>query len=98
MLPFAQPAFAEFKPSSWTTQKNYSDKISHKLGFGFMNTATGWTALFYEPTKPGNKLAGLAKGIGYTVSNTAGGLIHAVTFPIPVDVPLPGGGINHEYE
>lgn len=55
-------------------------------------------ALFYEPTRPGNKLLGLAKGIGFAISNTAGGAIHAVTFPVPLDVPLPGGGISREYK
>lgn len=97
-FPSFSSAFADFPPSSWTRQTGYFDKISHKLGFGFLNTATGWTALFFEPARPGNKFAGLAKGIGYTVSNTAGGLIHAVTFPVPLDVPLPGGGISREYK
>lgn len=90
--------FAELEASPWTAQKSYADKISHKLGFGFLNTATGWTALLFEPAKPGNKFIGLVKGIGYTISNTAGGLIHAATFPIPVDLPLAEGGISYEYK
>ena len=98
LLTFSQHAFAGLESSPWTQKNTYYDKISHKLGFGFLNTATGWTALLFEPVKPGNKLLGLAKGIGYAISNTAGGMIHAVTFPIPIDLPLPGGGISHEYE
>ncbi len=97
LLTLSQSAFAAFEPSPWTKKTTYYDKISHKLGFGFLNTATGWTALLFEPVKPGNKFLGLAKGIGYNISNTAGGMIHAVTFPIPIDVPLPGGGISGEY-
>ena len=98
LLLFASPAFAEFKPSPWVDKTPYAEKISQKLGFGALNFFTGWTALFFEPARPGNKLAGLGKGILYTITNTAGGAIHAVTFPIPIDLPLPEGGISHEYE
>ena len=97
LLAFSRQSFAAFEASPWTQKTIYSEKISQKLGFGFLNTATGWTALFFEPAKPGNKFLGLAKGLGYTISNTAGGMIHAVTFPLPLDVPLLGGGISHEY-
>lgn len=96
-LIFSKSSFAALESSSWTKESNYSDKVTHKLGFGFLNAVTGWTALLFEPAKPGNMFTGLAKGLGYTITNTAGGLIHAATFPIPVDVPLPGGGISHEY-
>jgi hypothetical protein len=90
-------SYAEIFPRSyWTREKTYMDKISHKLGFGVLNLTAGWTALFYEPYYEGWK--GLGTGLLYTVTNTAGGAIHAVTFPIPLDVPLPQGGIAYEYE
>ena len=60
-----------------------------------MNMGTGWMALLFEPYYAGWK--GLATGPFYAVTNTAGGMIHAATFPIPLDVPLPQGGISHEY-
>ena len=95
-LYFSTPAFAEFKPSPWTTQSPYAEKISHKLGFGFLNFATGWTALFWEPSQEGNKWVGIGRGILYTITNTAGGALHAITFPIPIDIPLPEGGVRYE--
>ncbi len=87
-----------FPPSSWTQEKTYADKISHKLGFGFLNITAGWLALFYEPAHAENFFQGCGEGILYAVTNTAGGLLHAATFPIPVDLPLPHGGISYEYD
>ncbi len=95
LILFSSPAFAGFKPSPWTTQKPYFEKISHKLGFGVLNLSTGWTALFWEPSRPGNKFGGIGRGILYTITDTAGGALHALTFPIPLDIPLPEGGIRY---
>ena len=87
-----------FKPSDWTREPTYLGKISQKLGFGFLNITAGWTALFFEPARGQNFFVGVAKGIGYTFTNTAGGILHAATFPIPLDIPLPQGGIAYEYK
>ena len=87
-----------FEPSDWTKEPTYLGKISQKLGFGFLNITVGWTALFYEPAKDPNFFAGVGKGIGYMVTNTVGGVLHAATFPIPLDIPLPQGGIAYEYK
>jgi hypothetical protein len=84
--------------SDWTHEPTYLGKISQKLGFGFLNITAGWTALFFEPAKDQNFFVGVAKGIGYTFTNTAGGILHAATFPIPLDIPLPQGGIAYEYK
>ncbi|MFH1208321.1 MAG: hypothetical protein V1673_02030 [Candidatus Omnitrophota bacterium] len=84
--------------SDWTHESTYLGKISQKLGFGFLNITAGWTALFFEPVKDQNFFVGVAKGIGYTFTNTAGGILHAATFPIPLDIPLPQGGIAYEYK
>ena len=95
----AGPGYAEsMSPSDWTHETTYLGKISQKLGFGFLNITAGWTALFYEPVKDKSFFAGVAKGIGYTFTNTAGGILHAATFPIPLDIPLPHGGIVYEYK
>lgn len=94
-LSFSSNAHAAFKPSPWTKQTLYFDKISHKLGFGFLNITTGWTALFWEPSRPGNTFAGIGRGILYAITYTAGGAVHAVTFPVPLDVPLPEGGLQY---
>lgn len=88
---------ASFPASDWTLEKTYTDKISHKLGFGFLNITAGWTAFFYEPALAKNFFAGLATGTLYTFTNTVGGVLHAATFPIPLDIPLPHGGISYEY-
>ena len=84
--------------SDWTRESTYLGKISQKLGFGFLNITAGWTALFFEPVKDKNFFVGVGKGIGYTFTNTAGGILHAATFPIPLDIPLPQGGIAYEYK
>lgn len=89
---------ATFEPSDWTKEPTYLGKISQKLGFGFLNISAGWTALFFEPTRDQNFFVGLGKGVGYTLTNTVGGVLHAATFPIPLDIPLPQGGIAYEYK
>lgn len=88
----------EFAPSDWTQEPTYLGKISQKLGFGFLNLTTGWTAFFFEPARDQNFFVGVGKGTVYTFTNTIGGVLHAATFPIPVDIPLPHGGITYEYK
>lgn len=95
LISFTPASFAFFKPSAWTKETSYTEKISAKAGFGIMNMGTGWMALLFEPYYSGWK--GLATGPFYMITNTAGGMIHAATFPIPLDVPLPQGGIAYEY-
>ena len=96
---FTGPVYAgSLEHSDWTQEPTYLGKISQKLGFGFLNMTAGWTALFFEPTRDQNFLVGVAKGIGYTVTNTVGGILHAATFPIPLDIPLPHGGVAYEYK
>lgn len=87
-----------FEQSPWTQEPTYLGKISQKLGFGFLNITAGWTALFFEPCKDQNFFVAVGKGLGYMVTNTAGGILHAATFPIPLDIPLPHGGITYEYQ
>ena len=82
-----------FKPSPWVHTHPYFEQAGHKLGFGILNLSSGWLALFYEPLQ-GNFFTGLARGVWRTLAYTGGGAMHAVTFPIPVDVPLPQGGIQ----
>ena len=96
---FASPVYAGvFQPSDWTREPTYLGKISQKLGFGFLNLTAGWTALFFEPAKDQNFFEGVGKGILYFGTNTVGGILHAATFPIPLDIPLPQGGIAYEYK
>ena len=95
----AVPAYAgSFEPSDWAREPTYVGKISQKLGFGFLNITAGWMAILFEPCKDQNFFVGVGKGIGYAVTNTAGGILHAVTFPVPIDIPLPQGGIAYEYK
>ncbi len=98
----SSPVWAEnvpadpWKPSPWVKTQPYFEQAGHKLGFGVLNVASGWLAIFYEPARPDGFFKGLARGIGYMVIYTAGGAVHAVTFPIPVDLPLPKGGMSFE--
>ncbi len=98
-LVVAGSAYAgSFKASDWTQEPTYLGKISQKLGFGFLNITAGWTALFFEPAKDQNFFLGVGKGIVYFFTNTTGGILHAATFPLPLDIPLPQGGIAYEYQ
>jgi len=81
--------------SSWVKTEPYVEKIGHKLGFGVLNLTTGWTQLFFEPVRHG-LIKGLYRGIIHTVAATGGGALHAVTFLIPFDIPLPEGGVHFE--
>ncbi len=99
---FAPVAFAEsftsVKPSSWAKQESYGDKTVHKLGFGLLNITVGWVAIPFQISKhmDTNPYTGLAKGLWLTATNTVGGVLHTATFPIPLDIPLPAGGVQFE--
>ena len=92
----AHAKFENWKASPWTQEKTYIEKSVGKFGCGLMNLATGWTAILFEPTRYSNPFTGVAKGLWRTITNTAGGAIHLVTFPIPVDIPLPDGGVQFD--
>ncbi len=96
---FAPAAMASMEASPWTAEKTYSDKTVGKFKFGFKNLALGWTQLFYQPhahqVDGKNAWAGLGKGLLLFPVDTIGGALHLVTFLIPVDVPLPEGGVNY---
>ena len=94
----ATSAFAA-TPSPWTTQTTYQDKVLHKLDFAVKNTLGGWTQIFRAPMKAHTEktcpIRGTFYGIYTAVADTAGGLLHLVTFPIPqIDIPLPDNGVQ----
>lgn len=92
---------ASFAASPWTEKETYGDRTSGKLYFGLMNTLFGWTDIFFEPIRASKKCescdsvwTGLGKGFTDAVVNEVGGAIHLLTFPIPVDIPLPDDGVQ----
>ena len=87
-----------FESSDWVKEPTYLGKISQKLGFGCLNISAGWTAFFFEPAKDQNFFVGVGKGVVYSFTNTVGGVLHAATFPLPLDIPLPHGGFAYEYK
>ncbi len=92
---FALP-MNEFPASEWTAKRGYAAKTLSKLGFGIINVVGGWTGIvseFYEPPRDNIAALGL-RAIARVVTNTVGGALHVVTFPVPVDIPLPGGGTS----
>ena len=91
-------SFTSVKPSSWTQQASYGDKTVHKLGFGLLNLTVGWVAIPFQVDKhwDTNPYTGLAKGLWLTLTNTVGGVLHTATFPVPLDIPLPQGGVQFE--
>ncbi|MDP3920636.1 MAG: hypothetical protein Q8R76_07515 [Candidatus Omnitrophota bacterium] len=89
-------AFAAASP--WTQEATYSAKATAKLAYGFKNAVLGWTELFSVPeayaAEDKNVLAGIGKGLCNSVVYTVGGLIHTATFLLPIDLPLPQGGVQ----
>jgi len=87
-----------FAASPWTEEKTYGDKAVGKLGFGLTNTVLGWTKMFTVPndysTEGKNAWAGVGQGLIDAAVVTVGGAVQLVTFPLPVDVPLPGNGVD----
>lgn len=84
--------------SPWTEQETYMAKTGGKLEFGLMNLLLGWTDLYHEPymaaVENRSVLLGLGKGIVDSIINMVGGAVHLVTFPIPLDCPLPDNGVQ----
>ena len=98
-------ATTAFAASPWTQADTYADKVRGKLDFGMKNLLGGWTAIF--PCSNGCKMKSdnggcpsvccvknMGMGIVNAITYTVGGALHVVTFPIPVDVPLPGDGVQ----
>lgn len=87
----APAAFAAASP--WTEEKTYTDKVVGKLGYGLTNGVLGWSKLFSTPSEYSsagkNVWAGMGQGLVDTVMTTVLGAVHLVTFPVPVDVPIP---------
>lgn len=87
-----------FAGSPWTEKTTYAEKVNGKLSFGAKNLLLGWTDLFYQPhaaQKDGkNPWGAFGKALITAPLITVGGAVHFVTFPIPVDVPLPHNGVQ----
>jgi hypothetical protein len=91
-------AGAEMAASPWTEETTYGGKVTGKLDFGVRNAFGGWTLIATEPydhwKDKKNIAGGIGEGIFYGVVDTIGGVLHIATFPLPVDVPLPEGGVQ----
>ncbi len=87
-----------FAGSPWTEKTTYGDKMTGKLDFGLRNLLGGWTELITEPKAAydsnGNILYGVGRGVYNSIMYTLGGAVHLVTFPVPIDVPLPENGVS----
>ena len=83
--------------SPWTEKATYQEKAAAKFAFGMKNLLFGWSALVtpnrceMAAEKKECKYCPLT-GLYLAIVNTAGGAVHAATFLIPVDVPLPNNG------
>lgn len=103
LMLLSSPLFAEelgrYEASHWTERETRAERIIGKLGFGAKNALLGWSELIYHPYTAGmngkNIIEGAAVGLWYGLADTAGGLIHLVTFPFSsFDVKLPEGGTH----
>jgi hypothetical protein len=92
---FAPAAFAG---SPWTKSEGYLPQVGGKLVFGLANSLLGWTDVVATPVRYAgdgkNIWAGVGQGLVDGVTNTAGGLFHLVTFPIPIEIVLPHDGVD----
>ncbi|MDA9101106.1 hypothetical protein N9K06_00370 [Omnitrophica bacterium] len=89
-----------YAASPWTENDSYLAKTLGKLEFGITNILGGWTELFNAPERHydqgGNPFGAIGIGFYNAVVYTAGGIIHAGTFFVPVDVPIPNNGVDIE--
>ena len=87
-----------FAASPWVAETTYAEKAGGKLGFGLKNALLGWTELLTRPVdyhdKGKNVFEGFGAGVVYALIYTVGGALHAATFFVPVDIPLPNDGIQ----
>jgi hypothetical protein len=87
-----------FAASPWTEHKSYGGQIWGKLQFGLANSLLGWTDVVATPVRYAGDSKNIWEGVGQGlvdgVTNTAGGLFHLATFPIPVDLILPHNGVD----
>jgi hypothetical protein len=94
---FCAPTLS-YAASPWTSNPTYGEKISGKLDFGVKNLIAGWTEIYTQPnkafTEKTNIAAGVGRGLANAFVNTLGGALQAATFFIPVDIPIPGGGVQ----
>ena len=93
------PALSIAEPSSWTRESTYFEQSIHKLGFGLTNVIKGGAEPFIHMLKASqstseNTWTGFIRGTAYGAADILGGAFHAVTFFLPVDIPLPEGGAH----
>lgn len=92
------PSLVWAEASPWAEEETYGNKTKGKLDFGIKNAFGGWTEMFtqpYDDHKEGkNAMVGAGQGFFNAVVDTVGGVIHTGTFFIPVDAPLPNGGVQ----
>ena len=97
MIGFSIAPAAGFAASPWTTETTWKGQTIGKLDFGVKNFFGGWTELFTEPwgKKGGDFFKYVGLGIFDAVTDTVGGALHIVTFPITqIDVPLRHNGVQ----
>lgn len=87
-----------YAASPWEAAPSYGEKVTQKLEFGLQNFLGGWTEIYFAPIRAKKDGCCVVKASGEGVINaliyTAGGVLHAATFLIPVDIPLPNNGIK----
>lgn len=91
------PSVSYADPSPWTNNATYLDKAFGKFEFGLLNFLGGWSEILTRPARYSEDDKNFFVGIGHGFLNglifTAGGAAHLVTFPVPIDIPLPEGGV-----
>ena len=92
------PARVSAEPSEWTEQTSYSERALHKLGFGLNNFEKGWSEIYIHMMNAKqsgeNTFTEVMRGTCYAIADTLGGAFHAFTFFLPIDLPLPEGGVH----
>ena len=98
LMVFAANIACAATASPWTTETGWSHKAGKKLEFGATNLFFGWTEIFSQPASHTGSAQEFLKAVGQGLANavvyTLGGALHVITFPVPVDVPIPNGGVK----
>ena len=82
--------------SEWAKKEGYWAKTGAKFLFGLKYTLFSFSTPWFESNEPEYKreFEGFATGLGKMFAYEAAGMIHLVTFPIPIDVPDVGIGLH----
>src|SRR3990167_627260 len=80
--------------TSWDVATYYPERILLNLGTGLENLTLGWTDILVRPHRVEFPPYGIVEGVFNSVIFTVGGALKVAFFWLPVNIPLPHGGVR----